>query len=130
MRLLHLFTAGFLVAALWSRPQAVAVQPATLKKADLGQRFLLQISYEQKSIGFNTSRSRIVTFEREDAVLRMLDMLGTQGSDPTRVLATIPITSETRSTLDIDLNAGFDTVSNEEDRTGEDYNGRVDTPRC
>jgi len=127
MRLLHLFTAGFLVAALWSRPQAMAVQPATLKKADLGQRFLLQISYEQKSIGFNTSRSRIVTFEREDAVLRMLDMLGTQGSDPTRVLATIPITSETRSTLDIDLNAGFDTVSNEEDRTGEDYNGRVDT---
>ena len=127
MRLLHLFTAGFLVAALWSRPQAVAVQSATLKKAALGQRFLLQISYEQKSIGFNTSRSRIVTFEREDAVLRMLAMLGTQGSDPTRVLATIPITSETRSTLDIDLNAAFDTVSNEEDRTGEDYNGRVDT---
>jgi len=127
MRLLRLFTAVFLVAALWSRPQAVAIQPATLRKADLGQRFLLQISYEQKSIGFNTSRSRIVAFQREDTVLRMLDMLGTQGSDPTRVLATIPITSETRSTLDIDLNAGFDTVSNEEDRTGEDYNGRVDT---
>jgi len=127
MRLLHLFTAGFLVAALWSSPKAVAAQPATLKKADLGQRFLLQINYEQKSIGFNTSRSRIVTFEREDAVLRMLDMSGTQGSDPTRVLATIPISSETRSRLDIDLNAGFDTVSNEEDRTGEDYNGRVDT---
>src|ERR1700692_3683592 len=116
MRLLHLFTAGFLVAALWSSPQAVAVQPATLKKSDLGQRFLLQIGYEQKSIGFNTSRSRIVTFEREDAVLRMLDMSGTQGSDPTRVLATIPISGETRSTLDIDLNAGFDTVSREEDR--------------
>jgi hypothetical protein len=126
MRLLHLFTAGFLVAAPWSSPQAVAVQPATLKKADLGHRFLLQISYEQKSIGFNTSRSRIVTFEREDAVLRMLDMLGTQGSDPARVLATIPISSETRSTLDIDLNAGFDMVSREEDRTGEDYYGRID----
>jgi hypothetical protein len=127
MRLLHLFNAGFLVAALWSSPQAVAVQPATLKKSDLGQRFLLQISYEQKSIGFNTSRSRIVTFEREDAVLRMLDMSGTQGSDPTRVLATIPISGETRSTLDIDLNAGFDTVSREEDRTGEDYYGRIDS---
>ncbi|HEY7336358.1 MAG TPA: hypothetical protein VH639_15815, partial [Bryobacteraceae bacterium] len=126
MQLLHLFTAGFLVAALWSSPQAVAVQPTTLKKADLGQRFLLQISYEQKSIGFNTSRSRIVTFEREDAVLRMLDMLGTHASDPARVLATIPISSETRNTLDIDLNAGFDTVSGEEDRTGEDYNGRIE----
>jgi len=98
-----------------------------LKKSDLGQRFLLEISYEQKSIGFNTSRSRIVTFEREDAVLRMLDMSGTQGSDPTRVLATIPISGETRSTLDIDLNAGFDTVSREEDRTGEDYYGRIDS---
>ncbi len=127
MRLLHLFAAGFLVAALWSSPQAVAVQPATLKKADLGQRFLLQISYEQKIFGFNTSRSRIVTFEREGAVLRMLDTLATQGSDPARVLATIPISSETRSTLDIDLNAGFDTVSNEEDRTGEDYSGRIDS---
>ncbi len=126
MRLLHLFTAGFLVAALCSSPQAVAVQPATFKKADLGRRFLLQISYQLKILGFNTSRSRIVTFEREDTVLRMLDTSGTQGSDPARVLATIPISGETRSTLDIDLNAGFDTVSSEEDRTGEDYSGRID----
>ena len=109
-----------------SSPHAVSVQLATLKKADLGQRFLLQIGYEQKIFGFNTSRSRIVTFEREGAVLHMLDISGTQGSDPTRVLATIPISSETPSTLDIDLNAGFDMVSNEEDRTGEDYSGRID----
>jgi len=127
MRLVHLFTTGFLGMALVSTPRAEAAPSATLKKAELGQRFLLQISYEQKSIGFNTSRSRIVTFEREDAVLRMLDTLGTQGSNPTRVLATIPINSETLSALDIDLNAGFDRVSREEDRTGEDYYGRIDS---
>ena len=41
-------------------------------------------------------------------------------------MATIPIRHETRSTLDVDLNEGFDRVYSEEDRTGEDYYGRID----
>ena len=126
MRLLHLFAAGLLVATPSSVSQAVAVLPATFKQAELGQRFLLQVSYEQKTIGFNTSRSRIVTFQRDGAILHMLDVSDSQGSDPARVLAAIPIRSETRSTLDVDLNEGFDTVSREEDRTGEDYYGRIE----
>ena len=121
-----LFAAGLLVATLSSASQTVALPLATLKQAELGQRFLLQVSYEQTRLGFNTSRSRVVTFERHGAVLHMLDVSDTRRSDPTRVLATISIHSETLSTVDVDLNEAFDTVSREEDRTGEDYYGRID----
>ena len=38
----------------------------------------------------------------------------------------IPIRGETDRALDLDLNAAFDEVDVEEDRTGEDYYGRVD----
>jgi Met-zincin len=126
MRLLHSCAVGLLVATLSSVLKAVAVPTATLHQAELGQRFLLQVSYEQRSVGFNTSRSRIVIFERDGAVLHMLDVSDTRGSDFTRVLASIPIRRETRGTLDLDLNEGFDTVYREEDRTGEDYYGRID----
>jgi hypothetical protein len=124
MRLLHLLTAGFLVATI---PSGSRLQPAVLKKAELGQRFLLQVSYEQKSgrQDFKTSRSRIVMFHRDGAVLRMLDMSDTRDGVSTDLLATIPISNETSSSVAVDLNAGFDTVYSEEDRTGEDYYGRI-----
>src|SRR5262249_35419890 len=96
-------------------------------KSELGQRFLLQVSYEQKSSGeaFKTSRSRVVTFRREGPVLYMFDVSDTGGSAAAHLLATIPIRGESLSTLDVDLNEGFDKVSFEEDRTGEDYYGRI-----
>jgi len=99
---------------------AVPLQPATLKKADLEHRFLLQVSYEQQSgpQNFRTSRSRIVLFQRAGAVLRMLDVSDPRDGSPSQVLATIPIRHETGTTLDVDLNEGFDVVYSEEDRTG------------
>jgi hypothetical protein len=127
MRVLH-FSVGLLVAIGLSGPHVVPVQPAILKKAELGHRFLLQISYEQQGAhqDFRTSRSRIVIFRQDDAVLHMLDVSDRRDGSPTHVLATIPIRHETGTTLDADLNEGFDTISSEEDRTGEDYYGRVD----
>ncbi|HEU4619470.1 MAG TPA: zinc-dependent metalloprotease [Gammaproteobacteria bacterium] len=107
---------------------APARQAATLDKADLAERFLLQVSYEQEAghQDFMTSRSRIVTFQRRDATLRMIEATQDAGSAP-RVLATIPIRGETPTSLIVDFNAGFNKVFNEEDRTGEDYNGCEDT---
>src|SRR5438046_1350340 len=104
MRLLHLPAAGLLVAIGLPGMQAVPLQPATLKKAELEHRFLLQVSHEQQSgrQDFRTSRSRIVVFHRAGAVLRMLDMSDAQDGSPTHVLATIPIRHETGTTLDVD----------------------------
>jgi hypothetical protein len=95
---------------------------------ELGYRFLLQVSYEQKAGAqdFRTSRSRIVTFRRDDAVLQMLDVSDTRTGAPNHPFATIPIRDEDRDTLSLDLNEGFDRVHTEEDRTGEDYYGRID----
>ena len=109
------------------RLDPVADQTVTISKADLGREFLLQTSYEQADSreDFNTSRSRIVTFERRGRTLRMIEKHRGAGS-PDRVLATIPIRDETRRTLAVDFNAGFDRVFKQEDRTGEDYNGRSD----
>src|SRR5262245_1086147 len=128
MRLLQLFAVAFLVAMLRSGSLAETVQTATLNKAELGGRFLLQINYERNGIrrDFNTSRSRIVEFRRDGAVLQMVDVSGSDAEAPVHVLATIPIWGETSSSLTVDLNAGFDTVSTEEDRTGEDYYDRID----
>src|SRR5581483_9046527 len=128
MRLPHLLPAGILVAICLPSVQAVPLPPATLKKAELEHRFLLQVSYEQQNGAqdFRTSRSRIVTFERAGAVLHMLDVSDPRDGSPTRVLATIPIRHETGTTLDVDLNEGFARVYSEEDRTGEDYYGRID----
>ena len=128
MRLLNLLAAGLLVAIGLPDVQAVPPQPATLKKAELEHRFLLQVNYQQQSgrQDFRTSRSRIVTFQRAGAVLRMLDVSDPRDGSPTHVLATIPIRHETGTTVEVDLNEGFDMVYSEEDRTGEDYYGRID----
>jgi len=54
------------LAPLWASAQ----KPVALSKADLDERFLLQINYEQEPgwQDFMTSRSRIVTFERQTAL--------------------------------------------------------------
>jgi len=127
MRRLQFIAVGCLVTTLSSGSSAVEVQSASLSRGVLGQRFLLQINYVQSNIGFNTSRSRIVTFHREGAALQMLDVSDAQRSDPPGVLATIPIRRETPSTFDVDLNEAFNTLDREEDRTGEDYYGRIET---
>jgi hypothetical protein len=126
--MLHLLAAGLLVTTDLLEAQAVALQPAILKKAELEHRFLLQVNYEHQSgrQDFRTSRSRIVIFQRAGEVLHMLDMSDPRDGSPTHVLATIPIRHETETTLDVDLNEGFQMVYSEEDRTGEDYYGRVE----
>jgi len=128
MRLPLVLAAGFLMVSVASASRVGSIQTATFKKAELGHRFLLQVSYEQKTgpQDFRTSRSRIVTFRRDDAVLQMLDVSDTRTSAPNHPFATIPIRGEDRETLYLDLNEGFDAVHSEEDRTGEDYYGRID----
>ena len=108
-------------------PYPLAGKTVTMDKADLNDRFLLQVSYELEN-GFHdfmTSRSRIVDFERQKEVLRMIEV-PRDSSTPPRLLATIPIRGETAQALMVDFNTGFDRVFQEEDRTGEDYDGRVD----
>jgi len=127
IRLLLVLTAGFLMVSVASATRIVAIHAATFKRADLGHRFLLQVSYEQKSgQDFRTSRSRVVTFRRDGAVLQMLDVSDSRTSALNHLFATFPIRDEDRDTLYLDLNEGFDTVHSEEDRTGEDYYGRID----
>ncbi len=128
MRLLHVIIAALLMASAASAFRPGVAQTATFNKAELGQRFLLQVSYEQKTglQDFRTSRSRIVTFHRDGAVLHMLDVSDSRASAPNHIFATIPIRDEDRDTLSLDLNEGFDAVRSEEDRTGEDYYGRID----
>jgi hypothetical protein len=123
-----------LVAFLIALPLAghvAAGESAGIRKADLGERFLLQTSYSEVDgslQSFATSRSRVVKFERHGATVRMLDDTGLAGSDAEGepLLAEIPIRGETEQRLDLDFNAGFRSVNLEEDRTGEDYYGRVD----
>jgi hypothetical protein len=102
-------------------------KPVAISKTNLNERFLLQISYEQENglQDFMTSRSRIVYFKRQEKVLRMVEE-PQDSATPPHLLATIPIRSETAQALMVDFNAGFDRVFEEEDRTGEDYEGRVD----
>src|SRR5690349_6597827 len=103
-------------------------KPVAISKTDLNERFLLQVSYEWENgfQDFMTSRSRIVDFRRQETVLRMVEEPHDSATPP-HLLATIPIRSETAQALMVDFNAGFDRVFEEEDRTGEDYGGRVDT---
>ena len=106
---------------------ASAQSTITISKADLAGRFLLQTNYEQKNglQDFMTSRSRIVTFRRKNHALRMIEVPYDSTSSPRR-LATLPIRGETAHTLMVNFNAGFDKIYDEEDRTGEDYYGRVE----
>jgi len=123
MRLLHLLAAEFLIAIGLPGVQAVPLQDATLKKAELERRFLLQVNYELQSgrRDFRTSRSRTVIFQRAGAVLHMLDLSDPRDGSATHILASIPIRHETGSTLDVDLNEGFDRVYSEEDRTPDSW---------
>lgn len=100
----------------------------TVGAAELNGQFLLQTSYEQDRFWhydhFMTSRSRIVTFRRSNDTLLMLES-ATASASP-RLLASIPIRGESDGTLSLDFNTAFDRVFLEEDRTGEDYYGRID----
>jgi hypothetical protein len=105
-----------------------AYQSVTIDKADLGKQFLLQTSYERDDgwQDFMTSRSRIVVFRHRGETLEMLEG-GCAENCPEHALATLPIRGETDQTFDVDFNAGFDRVFRQEDRTGEDYFGRLAT---
>lgn len=115
------------LVVLWLAPCAWAQTPVTISKSDLNERLLLQVSYEGRSGAQDlmNSRSRVVKLERQGMSLHMVEEPHEPGSSP-HVLATIPIKGETEESLDVDFNAGFNKVYNEEDRTGEDYYGRVD----
>jgi hypothetical protein len=132
MRPLQGFALALLIAATSPAARATSSAPACFSPRELGQRFLLQTNYtdEQNSgQGFMTSRSRIVRFERDGAAYRMIDDGGP--AQRHRLLATIPVHDETQAGVALDFNAGFDAIHAEEDRTGEDYYGRVakkDTP--
>jgi Met-zincin len=131
MRIPHELALALLFGALLPVCRATPVDPARLSKADLGARFLLQVSYSEPQSDlqtFATSRSRIVRFERDGAVLHMLDAAAdrAEASGSPQLLATIPIREETSSSVELDVNAGFDKIYIEEDRTGEDYYGRID----
>jgi hypothetical protein len=80
------------LAPAYAPPQ----QSVTIRKVDLDEKFLLQVSYEQENgfEDFMTSRSRIVDFERQENVLRMVEEPHNSAASP-RLLATIPIRSET-----------------------------------
>ena len=119
-----LFSLFLSLAPPYPSPQ----KPVAISKTDLNERFLLQISYGKENglQDFMTSRSRIVDFKRQEKVLRMVEEPHDSATPP-HLLATIPIRSETAQALMVDFNAGFDRVFEEEDRTGEDYEGRVDT---
>jgi len=131
MHLLNRFALVIFLGAVSSVCRTIAAEPARLSKEDLGERFLLQVNYSEDESGirsFKTSRSRIVTFERQGAALVVLEdsATATAATEPEQLFANIPIRAETEHYVEIDLNAGFDKVYLEEDRTGEDYYGRVD----
>jgi hypothetical protein len=127
MQLLGRFALALLFGALSSVWHTVAAEPARLSKGDLDERFLLQVNYTEEEDGvqsFKTSRSRVVTFERHGAALVMLD--DSAAAEPKQIFAKFPIRAETAHDVELDLNAGLDKIYLEEDRTGEDYYGRVD----
>lgn len=117
----------FSLVLSWVPILASAQAPVTISKNDLNDRFLLQVSYQHEAglQDFLDTRSRIVEFERNGESLRMVENACDSSPTP-HVLATIPIRGETQDALMVDFNAGFDKIFNEEDRTGEDYYGRVD----
>jgi hypothetical protein len=124
-----LFALSLILAAPALVGQSKTMEQANLDKAALDQQFLLQVNYEKEEDGrenFMTSRSRIVRFEHEEDVLLMLDDSDPNGTAMPHLLAKIPIRSESARSVEVDLNAGFDKIYYEEDRTGEDYYGRSD----
>ena len=105
--------------------QASADEPVAIRKADLGEKLLLQISYEREHgrQDFMTSRSRIVTLQREGMTLRLIEQPLDSRTAP-RLLATLPVRHETARDLVVAFSASL--IFDEEDRTGEDYYGRVE----
>ncbi len=104
-------------------PDAGSDRTVPLRQADLGKRFLLQISYERRRQlrrDFSTSRSHVVTFTRLGDAVRMVEDTGKAGASA-QLLATIPVRGEAAGVLQLDFNTGFDRVFQEEDRTGKDY---------
>jgi Met-zincin len=131
MRPNHRFALLLLMAGSAFAGQTHTAEPARIDKTDLAGPFLLQVNYEelQKNGGqdFTTSRSRIVRFEAKGDVVLMVDETEpVDDAGKPRLLTQFPILGETPSTLELDLNAGFDRIYVEEDRTGEDYYGRDD----
>lgn len=119
---------GWLVFPFLALLGANAQSSVSIGKAAVSETLLLQISYQPENgrQEFMTSRSRVVTLERQGQELLAIER---QTAAPPRVLAAIPILAESADTFLIDFNAGFDKVFTEEDRTGQDYYGRVDK-RC
>ena len=117
----------FSLFSLWLPLCAWAQAPVAISKNELNKRLLLQIGYERQTgrDDFMNTRSRIVEFERQGESLRMVEEPHDSSSSP-HLLATIPIRDETTSSLLVDFNAGFNKIFKEEDRTGEDYYGRID----
>jgi len=113
---------------LFSVPLSASAQtPVAFSKKNLHERLLLQVSYRHEAgpQDFMNTRSRIVEFERDGMSLRVVEEARDASPSP-HVLATIPIRGETPCALLVDFNAGFDKIFKEEDRSGEDYDGRVD----
>jgi hypothetical protein len=111
---------------LWVPLDVSSQTLVTISKNELNTRLLLQVGYEHV-VGrqdFMNTRSRIVAFERDGESLRMVEQARDSAVSP-RLLATLPIRGETERSLMVDFNAGFDRVFKAEDRTGEDYYGRV-----
>jgi Met-zincin len=122
------FTGFFLsLFSLWLPLCAWAQAPVAISKNELNKRLLLQIGYERQTglEDFMNTRSRIVEFERQGQSLRMVEEPH-DSSSSRHLLATIPIRDETTCSLMVDFNAGFNKIFKEEDRTGEDYYGRID----
>lgn len=95
-------------------------------REELAGEYLLQVSYERHGDEhFMTSRSRVVRFRQLGRSLQMQEVSPDAGSTR-RVLTTLPIRGGCAGTWMVDFNAGLDKVYLEEDRTGEDYYGRVD----
>lgn len=116
----------FFVLSLLAPLCAWTQSPVAVSKDDLNQRFLLQIGYKMATrLDFVNSRSRIVELERQGQSIRMVEEPHDARSSP-HLLATIPIRGETEHCLMVDFNTGFNKIFSEEDRTGEDYYGRVD----
>jgi hypothetical protein len=117
---------ALLLVAASPEAGAMVGAPDCFSAMDLSQPFLLQTNYsdpEETGQNFMTSRSRVVRFEPAGNAVRMID--DTAAGERPRHLATIPIVAETERGPKLDFNAGFDTIYVEEDRTGEDYYGRV-----
>ncbi|MBV8072997.1 MAG: hypothetical protein JO270_24060, partial [Acidobacteriaceae bacterium] len=98
----------FLLLLLPAPPYPPPQNSVSISKADLNERFLLQVSYEQMKghDDFMTSRSRIVDFRRVGNELQMVEE-AQDWAIPSHLLASIPIRGETPQALVVDFNAGF-----------------------